>query len=166
MIQGLIMGWVLFNSTVCLCKSEEGAWQIQCTNTGDEKSERAMESTWLQVPALAGHGRVADPIIAQSRACSKIFPWHTNISCWNLVCSNYPILIKKPNFHSVQIWYVKFLWSSTDRWNLSSSFSIYKMIAHNIAHPHCTEKVLLLHFAVHIKTLPLHTLYPRLLFDL
>jgi hypothetical protein len=52
------------------------------------------------------------------------------------------------------------LWSSTDRWNLSSPFSIYKMIAHNIAHPHCTEKVLLLHFTVHIKTLPLHRKSP------
>jgi hypothetical protein len=108
MIQGLILGWVLLNWTVCLCKSEEGAWQIQCTNTGDEKSERAMESTWLQVPALAGHGRVADPVIAQLRACLKIFPWHTNISCWNLVCSTYPMLIMKLNFHSLQIWYVKF----------------------------------------------------------
>ncbi len=51
------------------------------------------------------------------------------------------------------------MWPTTSKYKLSSS-PIYPMIAH-----HCTRKTKLLHFAMHIKTLLMHTLiYPRTLF--
>jgi hypothetical protein len=86
----------------------------------------------------AHSNRVADPIVPNFRTSFKIFSWYESISCWNLVCSTYPMLATKPNFQNEQIWLV--CESLRPTTNFKSSFSIYPMIAHFIAQekkPYC-----------------------------
>jgi hypothetical protein len=66
--------------------------------------------------------RVADPIIAHLRICCKIFSHGKNISCWNLVCSTYPMYGHKTQFSEcanlISMW--NFLWATTDWCNFCS----------------------------------------------
>jgi hypothetical protein len=105
-----------------------------------------MDNGFLPILFMSFACSVADPVIAHSRMQFQILSSKNSISCQILMYSTCTMLATKPN-----------LWSIANTYNLSSAFSIY---------PHgCTHhwKKNPTNALMHTKTLPFHTISPKLL---